>query len=495
MLSFVKAHVFVRTRPGRTIALILFFILVLTGLYHHYKHMPANLNASGPACPVDADRIEFLYDLTYRNPENLPVREQEIFDTILKRIDTARKYILIDMFLFNPWLGRAAGSYRRLSSELTDALVAQKAKFPELNIDFITDPINTVYGGSRSVELERLRRAGVHVIVTDLNPLRDSNPLYSTLWRLGPGWLGNSSRPGFLKHPFAETEAKVGLRSYLALLNFKANHRKVFLADRGPEYTCLLLSANPHDASSAHSNVAVEVGGGDLWQSVYVSEAGVAALSGDRLHVIEAPDGGGRAGPGAVSVRLVTERAVKDELLDVIGSTVSGDAIRLAMFYLSDRDVIGSLLAAAARGVSVKIILDPNKDAFGYTKNGIPNRPVASELVTGSQGKIRVRWYATGGEQFHSKLTLVGKGGKTHLILGSANLTRRNIANYNLEADLSIIADDGSGLAREAVDYFDRLWNNRDGNTFTLDYTAYADDSKTRYFVYRLQEASGLSSF
>jgi len=45
--------------------------------------------------------------------------------------------------------------------------------------------------------------------------------------------------------------------NYLALLNSKANHRKVILADRGDEVVALVTSANPHDGSSAHGNVGI----------------------------------------------------------------------------------------------------------------------------------------------------------------------------------------------------------------------------------------------
>ena len=34
-------------------------------------------------------------------------------------------------------------------------------------------------------------------------------------------------------------------------------------------------------------------------------------------------------------------------------------------------------------------ILDPNKDAFAREKSGVPNRPVAYELVKKSKGKIK----------------------------------------------------------------------------------------------------------
>lgn len=50
------------------------------------------------------------------------------------------------------------------------------------------------------------------------------------------------------------------------------------------------------------------------------------------------------------------------------------------MFYLADRKVIDSLVAASNRGAEIKMILDPNQNAFGQEKIGLPNRPVEEEL-------------------------------------------------------------------------------------------------------------------
>ncbi len=142
-----------------------------------------------------------------------------------------------------------------------------------------------------------------------------------------------------------------------------------------------------------------------------------------------------------------------------IGSTDVGDTIDVAMFYLSERDVIRALIAAAKRGVAVRVILDPNKDAFGRTKNGIPNRSVATELGAAADGAIKVRWFRTHGEQFHSKLVAIRTDKEFWFTLGSANLTRRNIDDFNLEANLAAsvppdVGDcrPGHRLVRHAVD-------------------------------------------
>jgi phosphatidylserine/phosphatidylglycerophosphate/cardiolipin synthase-like enzyme len=168
--------------------------------------------------------------------------------------------------------------------------------------------------------------------------------------------------------------------------------------------------------------------------------------------------------------------------------------------------VIEALLAAAARGVTLRLILDPNKDAFGRKKDGVPNRPVANELVTKSGGKIDVRWYRTHGEQFHTKLILITQddalGDALIASLGSANLTRRNLANYNLEANVALRMPLSAPLALQMVNYFDELWSNTKRPDapggepqFTAPFGAYRDTDWRRYWQYRLMEATGLSTF
>jgi phosphatidylserine/phosphatidylglycerophosphate/cardiolipin synthase-like enzyme len=276
------------------------------------------------------------------------------------------------------------------------------------------------------------------------------------------------------------------LRGYLSLLNFKANHRKVVASEK----EALIASANSHDASGYHSNIAF-VGQGAVVQDVVEAEAAVAELSGETLPQwkISAPP---ESGP--VHLRLLTEGKIKARLLTALGRCGTGSSVRLAMFYLSDREVIDGLLAAAARGAEVRLLLDPNKDAFGRKKNGIPNRPVARELVEKSQGRIQVRWYGTHGEQFHSKMVMISLPEQIVLIGGSANLTRRNLDDLNLEACLEVTAPPDSQVVREATGYFERIWRNDDG-LYSLDYKEFAEKSWFQYALYRFQEWSGMSTF
>ena len=308
----------------------------------------------------------------------------------------------IDMFLFNSYSAHDDRIHRNVSKELSERLVRKKSRNPGLAIDFITDPVNTVYGGSLSPELEKLKEAGINVIVSDHQELRDSNFLYSAIWRTFIQWFGNSSRNGIVKHPFSSSAEKVTIRSYLRMINFKANHRKIIVADNDGDMVAVIGSANPHGGSSAHSNIALLIRG-DIWRSIYQTEAAVARLSGGALSPIKA-ETRRPAAPPTLTASIITENQIKRALAEEISAAELSDEIGLAQFYLSDREIIKALLSAAARGVQIRIILDRNQDAFGYEKNGVPNRPVAGELVEKSNGTIKLRWYETHGEQFHSKL-------------------------------------------------------------------------------------------
>jgi hypothetical protein len=145
----------------------------------------------------------------------------------------------------------------------------------------------------------------------------------------------------------------------------------------------------------------------------------------------------------------------------------------------------------------VRIILDPNKDAFGREKNGIPNRPVASELASASDGAIRIRWFRTHGEQFHSKLVSVRTPAEFWFTLGSANLTRRNIADFNLEANVAVSVAPNAEIATAISAWFEMLWTNRGPPDleYTSELGAYADPAQGSYWLYRVMEGTGISTF
>lgn len=473
---------------------------LLCCLVNRFKSLPAGLNVSSTARTVDASQLELLTDLTFLDSSGTTVYEQEIFDRLLRMIDEAQRLILLDQFLFNSFAGTVDSVHRRLCDEIIEALLKKRRALPNLPIVVVTDPINEVYGSDPSEGFNRLRRAGIDVVTTSLGPLRDSNTVFTGLWRFGFRPFGQDSGTGSLPHPFEPSREGVGLRSYLSLLNFKVNHRKVAICDsEGSHWVSMVSSANPHDGSSAHSNIAIVAHGG-IAEDVYASEVAVLKLSErespfDSLPGLREPSIEDSATKtSSVEVQLLTERGIRDALLETIRGSRPNEMIDVAVFYLSHRHVISELVRATQRGVRVRLILDPNKDAFGRTKSGIPNRPMAGRAMFHSQGKIELRWYDTHGEQFHCKALVRHGLDSSVAILGSANFTRRNLDGFNLETSVKLTFPAESKLDREFEGWFERMWSNRGGH-FTVSADRYLDISKSRAALARFQEATGMGTF
>lgn len=434
------------------------------------------------------DNVEFLLDLTWVDQAGQRHVEQQIFDEVFALIRNANRFVLIDMFLYNDFQGKKPELTRGLSGELTQLLLAQKAELPALQIYLITDPINTVYGGLPSAHFDALRDAGIQVLETDLDKLRDSNPCYSLPWRVLVKPFGNGGGKA-MPNPFGRD--RVSFRSWLKMLNFKANHRKLVIADDGGAITAIVTSANPHDGSSAHRNAAIKFSGRAALD-LFESELAVFDFSGAARPIIDtgAIADGTR---GQYQVSILTEERIKHAVLEMVDMTESGDEIDLVMFYLSDRKIIKALKKASGRGVSVRAVLDPNKDAFGWKKNGIPNRQVARELI---KHGISLRWCDTHGEQCHGKTLIVRrKDNEMSVLTGSANFTRRNLDNFNLETDVLVTGRLDSALATRVTSYFNRIWHNEEDKRFTVPYDVYKDESKLKPLLYRFQEATGMSTF
>ncbi|SFK42121.1 phospholipase D family protein [Methylophaga sulfidovorans] len=472
---------------GKGISRWLFLLLLISigvAIYHVNKPLPPGVDFSGPQ--RTANEVQFLADRTY-TVDGERQTQQQIFDEVFEMIANARHLVLVDMFLFNDYQGKGSEQHRALSDELTEALIAQKKRYPDLQIQLISDPINSVYGGLPSKHFAKLKAAGIPVILTNLSKLRDSNPAYSGFWRLFVQPFGNKEG-GWLPNPFGEGE--VSIKSYLNLMNFKANHRKLIIADNGEQLTALVTSANPHDGSSAHDNVALRFNGQAAWD-LLDSEKAVLAMSGKALPKVELEQPSDNTETN-LTVQVVTEQAVEKAALAMINQTKAGDKLDMAMFYLSDREIIDALKSAQKRGVTLRVLLDPNKDAFGREKNGIPNRPVAHELT---QTGITVRWCDTHGEQCHAKWLMHRGADETTMLLGSTNFTRRNLDNLNLETSVVLTGPANAVPLRRGQSWFDECWYNLYGRHYSVDYENYADERLWPRLLYRGMEATGLSTF
>lgn len=461
---------------------------------------PQAVSLSSPERPISD--IQFLNDSSWLN-EGTRHLSQTLFDGIFDGIQAARNLIVLDMFLFNQWQGPVPENHRALSSELTRVLIEQKQRYPDMDIIVISDPINTVYGGLPSVHFDAMKSAGIHVSLTRLDQLQDSNPLWSGMWRgLIKPW-GNA--PGdVLPNPFGN--GRVSIRSYLALLNFKANHRKLMIADnQGRELFGWVSSANPHDGSSAHRNIGIRFGG-EAVLDLLNSERSLLLMS-DADHLVALLDRrldamakdvaslnlvNDTIAIGSEKIQIVSESSIHNAVLAAINGSQAGDSVEVAMFYLSEREIIVALKKAAARGVPVRVLLDVNSDAFGRSKNGVPNRPVAAELVKAS---VDVRWCLTKGEQCHAKWLHVRNSQRHEFFIGSANFTRRNLLDLNMETDVRLVLNSDNSKTTEMIEFFERQWSNADGRGYSAAYEEFADDSVWLTLQYRFMEMTGLSTF
>lgn len=435
----------------------------------------------------DIEDFSFIYDLSYRKGEEI-VREHSIFDENLRLISEAEKFIVADLFLFNDEYDKTKTKYPEFVKEYSDALILKKMNNPDMPIVLITDPINNFYGAYEQKNITRLKDAGIQVVITELDELKDSNPLLSGYYRCYTNWLGTSGLC-WLPNFFEKGAHGVNLRSVIKLANFKANHRKVLVTDK----EAIVSSANPHDASGYHSNIAVRLKG-DIISEILESEKNVISMSGGEVPDITYENHLENV-PSDAEMRLITEKAIFDSLLANIEKAVSGDEIRLGIFYISDFDLLRALGEAADRGVKISIVADPNKDAFGIEKNGSPNRSALCSLSE-NHNNIDVRWYATNGEQYHGKTAVFNyvNENETRVVLGSSNFTRRNFKGFNLETDVEIIMKSDDERAKEINAYFDRIWNNYDG-TYTLPIDAYYEDGTFKNIIWRIQEVTGLCSW
>ncbi len=268
------------------------------------------------------------------------------------------------------------------------------------------------------------------------------------------------------------------------MLNFKANHRKVLITDAGPKLEAVVMSANPHDASSAHHNIGARFSGAAV-NDLLQSELAVLRFSNAPI-LTTLPVNPSESGP--VTIQVLTEKQIQRALLAELKSTQAGDSVDIAMFYLSENDMVREIIQTHQRGVRVRVLLDPNKDAFGYKKNGIPNRTVAATLT---RAGIVVRWFDTHGEQGHSKMLHIHRSVSDTLILGSANFTRRNLENFNLETGVAIRGPVNSVVFRDAANYFGRVWL----KPVSATYKKYSGDTLLRRFFGGLLEMMGLGTF
>ena len=534
------------------------------------KTPPLGVNYEGPL--RDSDNVEFHYDLTYLDKDGNIRYDRKIWEATYKVVDEAKDYLIVEMFLFNDIYNKDKEHYPEFAKEYTRRLIKKKMENPDLKVYVLSDENNNLYGAFEHPFITDMKKAGIDVIVVDIFKLKDTFPWYSPIWRTliephgnpqGKGWIGNFYGPMW---------PKLTLRNLLRALNVKADHRKIFLN----EENVVISSANIHDPSYFHENVAISANG-EIVKDVLQGLKHVAEFSGGKIDVDEKqgnqinnsqignlveneknlvnnsiennfledenekkvreiekkkedfveeetrrfaqtgklPEKSQESDDkkqqddlkvGDVLTRFddennkyklqfVTEAKIGEHLDKDIENTKAGDEILMGMYFLADRGVVDRLIKASNRGVKIRIIFDRSRDAFGMSTNGLPNKPVSKKLKKKTKNKIEIKWYFTNNEQYHTKITLIKKtDGNVIIQTGSANLIKKNIRGYIMDANFRILTNKDSKLTRDIYTYFDRLWENKDG-LFTVNFDDEPTTKASTDFMYKILDATQLGSF
>jgi hypothetical protein len=424
----------------RLVILACLFAWFACGFWNFVKPLPFGTRVTSLPARLAESQVDFIEG-------DLPQRTTR--QRALVMIDNAEQMIVMDQC--------------PLGSELTTHLLTRKRQRPNLKVVLVTDPRNEVYGGTPARTLETLEASGIIVARVRLDRLRDSNPLYSSLWRLGVAWWDD---------PFNESPGEVTLRSTLRRLNFKFDRRQLLVADNGAGgWTSLLGSAN-----AVMGGIGLEVRG-QLAREIAGSELQIAAWSTDDDR-LPAPPPLESHGVGTIDARFLTESAIRTGLRDVMAGAAAGDSIDLDVKAMGERRIVTALLQATARGAHVRLLLDPAVPA---------NSAVAAELERKGAGSVEVRWRAA--QSAGARYVLVRRGNDLWLNLGSADLTRRSLNDFNLEANLELRMPARAAAAHAAADAFAREWSRARA------YTTHVDESTGTYWRYRIADLTGLVLF
>jgi hypothetical protein len=401
--------------------------------WNSVKPLPPGTHVASLTARVAESQAEFI--------EGRALLERE-----LGVIDRAEQMIVVDQ---SP-----------LTHDLAQHLLTRKRQRPNLKIVVVTDPRKEVHDGTPLQYLNILEQSGIIVARARLERLRDSNPLYSSLWRAVLGWWSD---------PFDES----ALRSSLRRLNFKADERQLLVADDGSGgWTCVVKS----DAVPDGGGVGLQLRG-RLARDIVGSELRIAAWSSDDDRLPPGLPLESR-GVGATDARFLTEGAIRGALVDALSATGSRDTVDVSVRAVGDRYVVDALLLAAGRGAKLRVLLDPEPQA---------NQAVAGELRRGGAAvEVRRRSGAAAGGQ--GGLVLIQHGNDVWLNAGSADFTRQSLGDSNLEANIELRMPARAAPARAAAEYFARQWS-RGADQLR------GNESTVAYWRYRLAEAMGLAAF
>lgn len=435
------------------LAAIFIFGLIFYGFL---KPLPAGLRLRTKKHLLPESKVEFFYDLSWFE-QGKRQSEQHIFKAIKETLANAERFFVMDMFLFNTNQSNAH-KFLPITRELCDLLIKKKAQNKDFIVYMILDPFNTFYKSYVPELYKKMNKAGIRIIETDIDQLRDRNYLYSAIWRFVFYWLEKLKlEPNWIQDPTSRKKRFISLHSILRAMNARANHRKVVVADHGSDVCAIVSSANVHEASSWFTNAAFKVYGAPAFECLQ-SEESVARFSGEEMQVFT---GFNFKHQGQIGIQVLTEDTIEDPLISDIENTQPGEQITIVMLFLEDFDIIKALMRASRRGVRVRLVLDRNSHSFEQKKMGLPNHVTGWYLHERTAGKATIRWWKNKKDQLHTKMMAIEKENELIVYNGSANYTVRNIEGYSLENSLRLEMPKQLKLAQEIVVFTDRIFDEK----------------------------------
>lgn len=311
-----------KDKKKKKIMLALILLLIIPIIYSLNTKNPKGTNNSGEFKKAQAD---FIYDLTYTKDQRR-IHEININKEEIEIIKNAKKFLLIDFFLYNDEYDKKLSAYPAQVEQMTNLLIEKKKENPHMPILFVTDPINNFYGAYEQKYLKKLKENGIELVITDLNKMRDSNPIISGPYRAYIKYLGTGGKT-YINNFFKKDGPKINIRAILKLLNFKANHRKILVS----ENKALVASANPHDPSAFHSNVAC-IFTGKAIEDLIKSESIFFDKMPDTIKNYKAVD----IKNSNEELRIISEGEIFNALYKNINETKAKDQIKIGIFYLSE---------------------------------------------------------------------------------------------------------------------------------------------------------------
>lgn len=473
---------------------LLLVVYVFFFAFMWWRPIPEVLTHPTQTYHVSDKSVRFYSDLEYIDKKGVLLETNTIVTRYRELIKNAQHSVLAGAYRIPPQVV-ASGT-----QNLTNILESKHAESKHVAMAVVTDPINTLYGGLPSESMEQLRKNGVFVVQTDMNAMPDGNLLYTSFWRPFISWWGNSINGGWLVSPIEANGAKVTLRSWLSFLNTKANESKFLITDAvdtkskngNAKLISYILSSDLADPLGASGKVALEVDDG-LWKDLLARQGAIGDIASAPLPSFAITNINPEQG-GALKVSLLGVATTRETLITKIEGLHPHDHLDITSRFISDRDIISALKSAAGRNVIIRIVLDPNDSLFNFQLLGMPNLPVGKELSDSASGGIEVRYCDAHALPCTSRLIVGRSASSTFLVLGSADLTRKDTAGFNIESVVLVEAPSDFTAAKDATVYFNKIWNN-EGGVYTVDYNVRADQTLWKSSVYRIMERTGITLY